>query len=134
MLIFCYSNHTYMRLEPDKKLYSREHVLAEDLSHMLGEPKKFAAYLGIAKHYYERDLRALARTVREKNDLPLDARGKYFFACLRGLQPTATFIKEMRRKQASARRKKKRMYAKRIANRKRTESSPAPKSAGNSGI
>lgn len=72
-----------MRLTPDKKLHSREHLLADDLSKMLGEEKRFAAYLGIAKRYYESDLRALARRVREKRDLPLDARGKYFFAALR---------------------------------------------------
>ena len=87
-----------MKLEPDKKLHSREHVLAEDLSQMFAEPKKFAAYLGIAQRYYERDLRALARTVREKSDLPQAAYGKYFFACLRGLTPTAEFLTAMRRK------------------------------------
>ncbi len=32
-----------MRLTPDKKLHSREHLLADDLSRMMGEPKKFAA-------------------------------------------------------------------------------------------
>lgn len=72
-----------MRLTPDKKLHSREHLLADDLSRMLGEEKRFAAYLGIAKRYYESDLRALARRVREKRDLPPEARGKYFFAALR---------------------------------------------------
>lgn len=74
-----------MRLTPDKKLHSREHLLADDLATMMGEPKKFAAYLGIAKRYYESDLRALARRVREKEDLPSEARGKYFFAALRSL-------------------------------------------------
>ena len=74
-----------MRLTPDKKLHSREHVLAEDVSQILAEPKRFAAYLGIAGRYYESDLRALARRVREKEDLPIEARGKYFFAALRGL-------------------------------------------------
>lgn len=75
-----------MRLEPDKKLHSREHVLADDLSQMMREPKRFAAYLGIAKLYHESDLRALARRVLEKENLPIEARGKYFFAALRGLQ------------------------------------------------
>ncbi|MBI3420813.1 MAG: hypothetical protein HY006_02010 [Candidatus Sungbacteria bacterium] len=70
---------------PDKKLHSREHVLAEDLSLALGEPKRFAAYLGIAELYYEADLYALMRRVLEKADLPKEARGKYFFAALRGL-------------------------------------------------
>lgn len=72
-----------MRLTPDKKLHSREHLLADDLSRMLGEEKRFAAYLGIAKRYHESDLRGLARRVLEKQDLPAEARGKYFFAALR---------------------------------------------------
>lgn len=74
-----------MRFTPDTHLHSKEHVLADDLSIMLSEPKRFAAYLGIAKLYYESDLRALARRVLEKADLPIEARGKYFFAALRGL-------------------------------------------------
>ena len=74
-----------MRFEPDKHLHSREHVLADDLSQMMGEPKRFAAYLGIAKLYYESDLRALARRVLEKENLPSEARGKYFFAALKGI-------------------------------------------------
>lgn len=74
-----------MRFTPDKHLHSKEHVLADDLSTMLSEPKRFAAYLGIAKRYYESDLRALARRVLEKSDLPVEARGKYFFAALKGL-------------------------------------------------
>lgn len=74
-----------MRLTPDKKLHSREHLLAEDLSRALAEPKRFAAYLGIAKRYDESDLRALARYAVEKKNLPVEARGKYFFASLKGL-------------------------------------------------
>ena len=116
-----------MRFEPDKKLHSREHVLAEDLSQMLGEPKKFAAYLGIAKRYYERDLRALARTVKEKSDLPVESYGKYFFACLRGLTPTREYLTLQRRKKhkssargGSASGGKKKKHAKRTANRQRT--------------
>ena len=116
-----------MKLESDKKLYSREHVLAEDLSQMLGEPKKFAAYLGIAKRYYERDLRALARNVREKPDLPTDALGKYFFACLKGLMPTSEFLTAQRRKKSKL--KKKKQHAKRTADRKRTKSGIEKKSA-----
>ena len=80
----CYSSYI-MRLTPDKKLHSREHVLAEDLSVLLAEPKRFAGYLGIAHRYRESDLRALARYVRERADLPVEARGKYFFASLKGL-------------------------------------------------
>ena len=74
-----------MRLTPDKKLHSRQHLLADDLSRLMAEPKKFAAYLGIAKLYYESDLRALSRRVLEKEDLLPEARGKYFFASLRSL-------------------------------------------------
>src|SRR3989338_3206491 len=72
-----------MRLTHDKKPPSREHLLADDLSRMLGEERRFAAYLGIAKRYYESDLRGLVRRVLEKQDLPQEARGKYFFAALR---------------------------------------------------
>lgn len=74
-----------MKLERDKHLHTREHVLADDLSRAMSEPKRFAAYLGIAQLYDERDLRALARYVVEKKDLPRDARGKYFFGALRRL-------------------------------------------------
>ncbi|OGZ96647.1 MAG: hypothetical protein A3I44_01200 [Candidatus Sungbacteria bacterium RIFCSPLOWO2_02_FULL_51_17] len=74
-----------MKFEKDAHLHSREHVLADDLSSALGEPKRFAAYLGIARMYDESDLRALLGRIREKADLPLAARGKYFFACLKGL-------------------------------------------------
>lgn len=91
-----------MKLEPDKHLHSREHLLADDLSREMREPKRFAAYLGIAKLYYESDLRALARRVSEKVDrgeLPPEARGKYFFAALKGFQkkPGVRF-KNIRRK------------------------------------
>lgn len=123
-----------MRFEPDKKLHSREHVLAQDLSQMLGEPKKFAAYLGIAKRYYERDLRALARTVREKDDLPKEAWGKYFFGCLRTLCPTLEYKAaqkiKLRKAAAKARaKKKKKENAKSTANSKRTPRRAAPTGA-----
>lgn len=87
-----------MRLTPDKHLHSREHVLADDLSRQIREPKRFAAYLGIAKLYEESDLRALARRVLEKEDLPVDARGKYFFAALKGLykKPGVKFKRKKR--------------------------------------
>lgn len=103
-----------MKLEPDKHLFSREHVLADDLSIMLGENKKFAAYLGIAKRYYERDLRALARMVLEKQDLPPEARGRYFFGCLRKLAkiPGVTLKR--------AKKSKKKTHARPTANRKGT--------------
>lgn len=75
-----------MKLEKDKHLHSREHVLAEDLSQALCEPKRFAAYLGIAKMYDEGDLRALAKYVSQKKELPPEKRGKYFFGALRSMQ------------------------------------------------
>lgn len=89
-----------MKLERDKYLHSKEHVLADDLSQVMGEQKKFAAYLGIAKLYYESDLRALAKYVSEKKDLPAEARGKYFFGALRGLprKPRATFRRRKKKK------------------------------------
>ena len=90
-----------MRMQPDKNLHSREHLLADDLSQMMGEPKRFAAYLGIAELYHESDLRALARYVLEKEDLPPESRGKYFFACLK------TLIKRPGAKLKRARKKKK---------------------------
>lgn len=101
-----------MRFEPDKHLHSKEHLLADDLSRMMNEPKRFAAYLGIAKLYYESDLRGLARRVLEKGDLPREARGKYFFAALRGLikKPGVKFSK----------RKKSKKNGKSYTNRKRT--------------
>lgn len=86
-----------MRLEPDKHLHSREHLLADDLSRQLREPKKFAAYLGIARLYYESDLRALAKYVSAKEDLPAAARGKYFFAALKSL-PKKPRVKLKRKK------------------------------------
>ena len=97
-----------MKLEPDKHLHSKEHLLADDLSRMMGESKKFAAYLGIAKLYYESDLRGLARRVLEKEDLPPDARGKYFFAALRGLEkkPDIRFKRKKRRKKIAKKRKR----------------------------
>ncbi len=74
-----------IRYKVTKKLHSKEHLLAEDLSGLMREPKRFAAYLGIAQLYREDDLRALAKRVIEKNDLPVASRGKYFFGALKGL-------------------------------------------------
>lgn len=95
-----------MRLTPDKKLHSREHLLADDLSRAMLEPKRFAAYLGIAKRYYESDLRGLARRVLEKDDLPNEARGKYFFAVLRTLPATLEARKKSRLKKKKKRARK----------------------------
>lgn len=112
-----------MRLSPDKHLHSKEHLLADDLSQEMREPKRFAAYLGIARLYYESDLRALARYVREKEDLPLEARGKYFFASLKGLQKKSGVMFKRKRKPASAKATagKEKQNGKRARNRKRTK-------------
>ena len=91
---------TVRKISPNKKLHSREHLLAEDLSQALAEPARFAAYLGIAKRYHESDLRGLMRRVLEKADLPVEARGKYFFAALRGFVPK---IKAKKKKKAKRR-------------------------------
>ncbi len=85
-----------MKLERNKYLHSKEHVLADDLSRMMRELKRFASYLGIAKIYNESDLRALARYVTEKTDLPIEARGKYFFGALRRL-PRKSGVKVIRK-------------------------------------
>lgn len=83
-----------MKLVPDKHLHSREHLLADDLSRLMLEPKKFAAYLGVAKMYYEPDLRALAKQVAAKPDLDPRNRGRYFFGALRRLQKKVVWIKK----------------------------------------
>ena len=103
-----------MKLEPDKHLHSREHLLADDLSKMMAEPKRFAAYLGISKLFYESDLRALARRVLEKQDLPAEARGKYFFAALKGLvkKPGVKFKNLRREKKHKKRHGKRKVHRK----------------------
>lgn len=70
----------------NRYLHSKEHVLADDLSKTMLEPKKFAVYLGVAGMYEESDLRALARSVSEKKGLDPQNRGKYFFGALRRLE------------------------------------------------
>lgn len=95
-----------MRQTPNKHLHSREHVLADDLSRMMLEPKKFAAYLGIAKMYYESDLRALAKRVVAKPDLETKNRGKYFFGALRGLEKSAEWLRELKRRRLRRHRKR----------------------------
>ena len=95
-----------MRFSPDKKLHSREHLLADDLSKMLEEPRRFAAYLGLAQLYEESDLRALARYVREKEDLPREAWGKYFFASVKNLRKkSGARLKNLKRKKIKAKTK-----------------------------
>lgn len=73
-------------------LHSQEHVLADDLSREMHEPKKFAAYLGIARLYHESDLRTLAKYIIAKKGLEATDRGKYFFGALRRL-PKKPWIK-----------------------------------------
>lgn len=101
---------TLLRKKPT--LHSAAHMLADDLAREMREPKRFPAYLGIARRYYESDLRALARRVREKENLPVDARGKYFFAALRGLMPTPAARKRKIRV-IKKKKKVKKKYAKR---------------------
>lgn len=95
-----------MRLTPDTHLHSREHLLADDLSRLMLEPKRFAAYLGVAKLYHEEDLRALAKRVAGKPDLKPENRGKYFFAALKSLQKKIVWLPPSRKK--PSRRTKKR--------------------------
>lgn len=102
-----------MKFERDKYLHSREHVLADDLSRVMLEPKRFAAYLGVAKMYYESDLRALAKRVVQKPDLEVKNRGKYFFGALKGLAKRPEWLRELRRRRArraAAKRKKKKTH------------------------
>ena len=96
-----------MKLEPDKHLHSREHVLADDLSRMMLEPKRFSAYLGIAKMYYESDLRALSKRVATKPDLDPQNRGRYFFGALKGLAKRPDWLYKVRRRRLAAKRRKK---------------------------
>lgn len=113
-----------MKLEPDKHLHSREHVLADDLSRQMAEPKRFAAYLGIARMYYESDLRALAKRVVSKSDLDVKNRGRYFFGALRALPKKLSWLREMRRRRRKNRKRKHVPVAKR-ENRNRAKSHPA---------
>lgn len=98
--------------ERNKHLHSKEHLLADDLSSLLGEPKRFASYLGIAKIYYEPDLRALAKYVLKKADLSPGSRGRYFFGALRGLH---------RRRYRPKKKKMKRQKLGKNTHRKRTK-------------
>ncbi|MEK9147890.1 MAG: hypothetical protein AAB650_00460 [Patescibacteria group bacterium] len=96
-----------MKWTRDTHLHSREHVLADDLSREMAEPKRFAAYLGIAKMYYESDLRAIAKRVAAKPDLDPKNRGKYFFGALRTLSRKASWLKELARRRRLKNRKRK---------------------------
>lgn len=102
------------RYKKNVRLHSKEHLLADDLSRAMREQKRFPAYLGIAKRYSESDLRALARYIVEKEDLPTDARGKYFFAAVRGLKkksaaakaPAGAPMKQKRKKKKPKKKKR----------------------------
>ncbi len=94
-----------MRLTPDKHLHSREHLLADDLSRMMLESKRFAAYLGIAQMYPEADLRALAKYVLIKRDLEPKSRGRYFFGALKGLKKRQSWLRELARRRRARKRK-----------------------------
>lgn len=50
----------------DPHLHSPSHVLADELSNMFGEPKKFAFYLGIANRTDHVVVRRIAGQVMEK--------------------------------------------------------------------
>ena len=108
-----------MRLTPDTHLHSREHVLADDLSRMMLEPKRFAAYLGIAEMYHESDLRALAKRVVQKPDLDSKNRGKYFFGALRGLAKRPERLGELKAKRRQLITRSSMRYAQ-ATNRRRT--------------
>lgn len=96
-----------MKFERDKHLHSREHVLADDLSRLMLEPKKFAAYLGIARMYHEPDLRALAKYTAGKPDLNPKNRGKYFFGALKGFAKRPDWLHRIRARRAAVRKRKK---------------------------
>ena len=66
----------------NKKLHRREHVLADDLSCLLGEPKRFGAYLGLAMRYPEEILRRFASETEDdyrRDQTGKMHRGKLFF-------------------------------------------------------
>ena len=98
---------TSPKFERNKHLHSREHVLADDLARLMLEPKRFAAYLGIARMYHESDLRALAKSVASKPDLDPKNRGKYFFGSLKGLQKKIIWIREIKKRRTRDRLKSK---------------------------
>ena len=104
--------HFLIKRAKNTHLHSREHLLADDLSNMMLEPKRFASYLGIAKLYEESDLRGLASRVLEKNDLPPEARGKYFFACLKGLAKRTGTKAPVRTKKKNAKKTSNHTYPK----------------------
>ena len=50
----------------EKYLHSKDHVLADELSNKLGEPKRFGLYLRMAKKYNHDFLRRIAGDILEK--------------------------------------------------------------------
>ena len=95
------------KIVKNKHLHSKRHVLADDLSKILGEPGKFAMYLGITKIYPESDLRALAKYVVSKPDLGVKNRGRYFFGALKRMARISDDELEKNRKGAKLRKKTK---------------------------
>ena len=95
-----FDSNKYFAKTKSTKLHTKAHLLAADLSEMLGESKKFAQYLGITKRYKESDLRGLAKYVLQKKDLPEESRGKYFFGALRGLKKQSVPRKHARVKKS----------------------------------
>ena len=53
--------------EKSKFLHSENHVLAEELSQKLGEPKRFGFYLKLAEKHHHGFLRRIAGKVLETN-------------------------------------------------------------------
>ena len=51
--------------KPDSHLHSPNHVLADELSKKLGEPRRFGFYLKLAERYDHGFLRRIAGTVAE---------------------------------------------------------------------
>lgn len=114
------SESDFKKIEPNKRLHSKEHVLADDLSRLMLEPKRFAAYLGLAELYHEFDLRGLAKYVLGKKDLPPQARGKYFFAAVKGL-PKKKGVKLKNRRQKPKKKKIKKNNARSKTHRQRAQ-------------
>lgn len=70
------------QLAINKKLHRREHVLADDLSRQMNEPKLFAKYLGLAMRYPEDVLRRMASEVMDSYNSDRTGKmhpGKLFF-------------------------------------------------------
>lgn len=101
-------------LKINKKLHRREHVLADDLSRQLNEPKRFAAYLGLAMRYPENILRRFASEVMESYHRDQNGKtnpGKLFF------YKVGEYAKNFPKPRISFKKKSERTRAKRNKNR-----------------